>query len=150
MLSPLRSQWRSDLPRQLVHGDVRLGNVGLSPSGQPVYLDFGFTARRPRIHDLAYSLFWILLKPDDSGQAADFDWDRLPEFIGSYEDAAKVSLEQAELAALPAYVAAVPLYLASTGGYAVDPAARIKEERPSLAIADWLLHHNDDVVASLK
>lgn len=149
MLAPLRSQWRTDLPRQLVHGDVRLGNVGLSPVEEPVYLDFGFTARRPRVHDLAYSLSWMLLRPDDSGRAEDFDWTRLPELVADYEDAAHVRLSGAELRALPAYVAAVPLYLASTAGYAVDPAARIKAERPFLAIADWLLQHHADVSAIL-
>jgi len=46
---------------------VRLGNVRRSPAGEPVYFDFGFLARRPRIHELAYALSWILLRPACAG-----------------------------------------------------------------------------------
>lgn len=58
----LGRQWvpAAGLPTQLVHGDVRLSNVRRSPEGATVYLDFGFLAARPRIHDLAYALAFMV------------------------------------------------------------------------------------------
>src|SRR5207248_1706134 len=60
MVDVLDRQWvrPESLPEQLVHGDIRLGNLTQTVNG-PAYFDFGFAARRPRIHELAYSLFWI-------------------------------------------------------------------------------------------
>jgi Ser/Thr protein kinase RdoA (MazF antagonist) len=59
----LRQQWVPArlLPRHLVHGDVRLGNICRSPASDTIYLDFGFLAVRPRIHELAYSLAFMVL-----------------------------------------------------------------------------------------
>jgi Ser/Thr protein kinase RdoA (MazF antagonist) len=72
----LDRQWvpAASLPCQLVHGDVRLGNVATAATGgEPVHLDFGFAGVRPRIHDLAYSLPWIVIRPDGAGRAEDFE-----------------------------------------------------------------------------
>jgi Ser/Thr protein kinase RdoA (MazF antagonist) len=145
----LRTQWvpAAQLPVQLVHGDVRLSNVRRSPAGDPVYFDFGFLARRPRIHDLAYSLSWIILRPDSLGTAPGFAWNTLRELIGAYEDAAQTSLTPTERRALIPYTAAVPLYLAAIAGYVDDPVAHLHDEDrlQFLRIAEWLLTHPDDV-----
>lgn len=150
LLPSLAAQWvpASALPTQVVHGDVRLGNVGLTAQGETVYLDFGFAAIRPRVHDLAYSLAWVLLKPDNTGTAEDFPWQRLPELLGEYEEAAGAPLSDVELRALPGYVAAVPMYHVAIAGYTADPVAKLHEEarRVSfLRIAEWLLAHPDVV-----
>ncbi|GAA5011470.1 phosphotransferase enzyme family protein [Actinopolymorpha pittospori] len=148
LLPSLAARWTpaTALPTQVVHGDVRLGNVGLTSAGETVYLDFGFAATRPRIHDLAYSLAWILLRPDNTGSAEAFPWQRLPELLGEYEDAAETTLSDAERRALPAYVAAVPMYHVAVAGYTADPVAKLHEEagrRSFLRIAKWLLAHPD-------
>ena len=130
---------------QLVHGDVRLGNVAAAPGGEPVNLDFGFAAIRPRIHDLGYALSWIVLRPDDSGRAEDFQWDRLPELVTAYEDSTQTTLSPIERRALGPYMAAVPLYLASISGFIPDPVRRLLEERPFLRIAEWVLANPESV-----
>ena len=143
----LRRQWvsPSSLPVQLVHGDVRLSNVRRDPAGRPVYFDFGFLARRPRIHELAYSLSWIVLRPDGRGSAGAFPWHTLPELIRAYEDASGWIVTAAERRALPAHTAAVPLYLAAIAGYVDDPIAHLHDETrlTFLRIAEWLLEHPD-------
>jgi len=63
LMRRLRSQWlpATELAGALVHGDLRLGNVCRAPTGETIYFDFGFLARRPRIHDFAYSLAYMVL-----------------------------------------------------------------------------------------
>jgi Ser/Thr protein kinase RdoA (MazF antagonist) len=147
MLDPLERQWTSPerLPRQVIHGDVRLGNVARATGGGVAYFDFGFAARRPRVHDLAYALFWIVLKPDDTGRAGDFDWRGATEFIDAYEDAAGAPLDEQERRSIGPYLAAVPMYLAAIASSTADPCDRIKQETRSLEIARWVLDHPDEV-----
>lgn len=117
-------------------------------SGEAAYFDFGFAMRRPRIHELAYSLFWIVLKPDDSGRAEDFAWSRVPELIDAYEAAAEDRLSDDERRAIGPYLAAIPLYFAAIASYTPDPAARIRQEVRSLEISRWVLDHPDQVIGS--
>lgn len=147
MLDPLERQWTPPerLPQQLIHGDIRLGNVAKTPDGGVAHFDFGFSARRPRIHDLAYSLFWIVLKPDDSGRAAEFDWHRVVELVEAYEAASGAGLSDLERTAIGPYLATVPLYLAAISSYTPDPCDRIKQEVRSLEIARWVLDHPDEM-----
>lgn len=149
LIGRLRSQWVSatDLPVHLVHGDIRLGNVRRTPSGEPVYFDFGFLARRPRIHDLAYALAWIVLRPDSRGTAEGFAWETVPELVRAYEEKAQTTLTAAERRALAPYIAAVPLYLAAIAGQVSDPVAHLRNEtrRAFLRIGEWLLAHPDAV-----
>src|SRR5439155_9800725 len=62
LIRRLDSRWPPPgaLPVRVVHGDIRLGNVAVAADGRPAYLDFGFAARRPRVHELGYSLAWVL------------------------------------------------------------------------------------------
>jgi Ser/Thr protein kinase RdoA (MazF antagonist) len=144
LLRQLSAAWVAprELPAQIVHGDVRLGNVCVTDdeSAEPVYLDFGFAATRPRIHDLAYSLPWIVLRPDAGGRPEDFDWSTVPELFTAYEAAAGWSLTPLERRAFGPFVAAVPLYLAAVASFTPDPVATIKGEAPMLRIADWVLN----------
>jgi len=147
LIRELDRQWvpSRDLPCQLIHGDIRLSNVVAAPDGEAVYLDFGFAAVRPRIHDLAYSLAWIVLRPDGTGTGDNFGWERLPELIDAYEEGAGVSLESIERQALGPYLAAVPLYLAAISGYTPGPARHLLEELPFLRIAEWALANLETV-----
>lgn len=143
MVELLRDQWVAPelLPQQLVHGDIRLGNVASTHTGDAAYFDFGFAARRPRIHELAYSLFWIVLKPDDSGRPEEFDWNRVVELVDAYEAAAGVVLDPLERRALGPCLAAVPMYFAGIASSTPDPCDRIQQEASSLRIARWVLDH---------
>src|SRR5205807_743631 len=144
MVDVLDRQWvrPESLPEQLVHGDIRLGNLTQTVNG-PAYFDFGFAARRPRIHELAYSLFWIVLKPDDSGRAEDFDWDRVRELFAAYEAATKTRVSAVERRALGPLLATIPMYFAAVASYTPDPSDRIKQEIRSLEIARWVLEEGE-------
>lgn len=58
LVCELRRRWvsSSEIPRQLVHGDVRRSKVCSTVGDVPVFFDFGLAAQRPRVHDLAYTL----------------------------------------------------------------------------------------------
>jgi Ser/Thr protein kinase RdoA (MazF antagonist) len=150
LVGRLRSRWASaaELPVQLVHGDVRLGNVPRAPDGAPVYFDFGFLAGRPRVHELAYALAWIVLRPDGRGTAEEFAWESVRRLVEAYEQAARTTLTPAERRALAPYAAAVPLYLAAIAGFMPDPVAHLRDptRQTFLRIADWLLAHPDAVL----
>lgn len=118
---------------------MRLGNVAHTPDSDAAFLDFGFAALRPRVHELAYALSWMILTPDDSGRAEDFPWDRLEVLVHAYEEQAATSLTATERANLGPYTAAVPLYLAAISGYTNDPAAHLIGNEPFIQIADWIL-----------
>jgi Ser/Thr protein kinase RdoA (MazF antagonist) len=143
LIGALASQWvpASRLPVQVVHGDIRLGNVALTPDDTTAFLDFGFAATRPRVHDLAYSLSWMVLRPDAGGCAEDFDWDLLPELVDAYQEGSKSRLGPMEWEALGPLLAAVPLYLAAISGFTHDPRGHLRELSPFLDIAEWVLAH---------
>lgn len=146
----LRSQWvpATELPLQLVHGDVRLSNLRRTPEGETVYFDFGFMAHRPRIHELGYSLAWVVLSPDSRGTAEGFAWETVPRLIAEYEAAAGSRLTPREWRALAPYAAAVPLYQAAISGFTDNPAETLQDglRRPFMRIGEWLLMHPEAVL----
>lgn len=148
LVGRLRARWvpAAELPMHLVHGDVRLGNVSRSPSGETVYLDFGFLAHRPRIHELGYSLAWMVLALDGHQALERFPWDRIPGLVAAYEATAGVRLTPTEWQALAPY-AAVPLYQATIAGFVGDPAGALNRgfRRPFLRLSEWLLAHPEAV-----
>lgn len=153
LIGVLTVDWvpESKLPVGFVHGDVRLGNVGLGPRQESVYLDFGFAARRPLVHDLAYSLAWIILRPDDQGEAERFAWPELRGLVAAYESAAGRRLTPIERRALPSYLAAVPMYLSAIAGFMPDPVEHLRNEvrQRLLRSSEWILAHPDVVTGVL-
>ncbi|WP_020578657.1 phosphotransferase [Actinopolymorpha alba] len=142
LVRSLRTQWipALRLPCQVVHGDINLANIGRTPDGETVYLDFGCAANRPRIHDLAAALFYAVVGPGDQGAPEEFAWDRLPELISTYEEASRSRLTPVERQALGPYLAAVPLSVAARAGYLPDPTVlRYRERRAGLRISEWVL-----------
>ncbi len=138
----LRRQWvpASELPTHFVHGDLVGPNLGQAESGQPLYLDFGCAAVRPRIHDLAVALFYLVVGPDDDGLAGSFDWSRLPALIEAYESASGEPLTDLEHRALGPYTAAIPLAVAARAAYLPDSTyLRYRERRAGMTIAEWIL-----------
>ena len=145
LVGRLRARWvrETALPVQLVHGDGHLRNVCRTPTGQPVYLDFGFLAHRPRVHELAYALAWMIVALDGHQALESFAWERVPRLITAYEATAGTTLTAAERRALAPYTAAAPLYHAAIAGFAHDPARQLRAERPFLRLSEWLLTHPD-------
>jgi Ser/Thr protein kinase RdoA (MazF antagonist) len=142
LLNRLRRQWvpASRLPMHLVHGDVRLSNMRRSPDGNTVYLDFGFLAVRPRIHDLAYSIAFMLLALNSHTDPT-HAWQRVPYLLEAYETTAAVPLTALERDALAVYTAAVPLYFAALAGFNNDPVRQLRANLPFLYLSEWLLAH---------
>ena len=143
LIRRLRILWvpATQLPQHLVHGDVRLSNVCRILGGEPVYLDFGFLARRPRIHDLAYSLAFMLLALNGHQVPESFAWQSIQQFVEEYEAAAGSRLTPVERSALAPYIAAVPLYAATLAGFSNDPAGHLPGRLPFLRLSEWLLAH---------
>ena len=131
------------LPAQLVHGDVRLSNVCRTAGGETVYLDLGFLAHRPRVHELAYSLAFMVLTLDGHRAPGSFAWHRVPRLVEAYEAAAGDRLTAAERRALAPYTAAVPLFAAALDGFTEKPAGRLRARLPFLRLSEWLLAHPD-------
>ena len=129
------------LPRQLVHGDVRLSNVCRTPEGTPVYLDFGFLALRPRIHELAYSLAFMVVALDGDRAPETFVWHSIGPLIAAYESDAHSRLTPAERRALTPCTVAVLLYHAALAGFSDDPAGQLRDRLSFLHLAEWLLAH---------
>ncbi len=130
---------------QLVHGDVRLGNVARRADGETVYLDFGFLARRPRIHELGYSLAWMILALGGHRDPERFTWESVPRLVEEYENSAGSYLEPAERKALAPYAASIPLYQAAVCGFLPDSADALRDglRRPFMRLSEWLLTHPD-------
>ncbi len=147
LVGRLRSRWVpvAELPVQLVHGDVRLGNVARRADGETVYLDFGFLARRPRIHELGYSLAWMILALGGHRDPERFTWDSVPRLVEEYENSAGSYLEPAERKALAPYAASIPLYQAAVCGFLPDSADALRDglRRPFMRLSEWLLTHPD-------
>jgi Ser/Thr protein kinase RdoA (MazF antagonist) len=143
LMRRLRGQWlpETQLPVQLVHGDVRLSNVCRTPNGAPVYFDFGFLACRPRIHDLAYALAYMVLALNGRRSPRNFPWPSLARLIEAYEFAADSRLTPAERKALVPFTAAVPIYHAAIAGFSNDPARQLRSALPFLRLSEWLLEH---------
>lgn len=129
-----------DLPAQIVHGDVNPENISRAADGAAVYLDFGFTAYRPRIHDLAFTLVHTVLRTVE-GAPRDpryVPWHRIVSLIAEYERAAG-PLTAVERQAIGPYAAAVLLFFPATGYFSRDPSKWLKGQKPTLQLAGWLL-----------
>jgi Ser/Thr protein kinase RdoA (MazF antagonist) len=143
LVRQLRRQWlpETELPMQLVHGDVRLSNVCRTAEGRTVYFDFGFLAWRPRIHELAYALAFMLLALGGHRVLYSFAWERIPRLVEEYEATASVGLTPAERRALAPYTASVLLYAAALDGFTENPVEKLLSRRSFLQLSAWLLAH---------
>lgn len=143
LVRQLRRRWvpATELPVQLVHGDARLSNICQAEDGRTVYLDFGFLAHRPRIHELAYALAFMLLALGGHRAPEHSAWECIPSFVEAYEAAANAHLTQAERKALAPYAASVLLYAAALDGFTEDPVSKLRSRLPFLQLSAWLLAH---------
>ncbi|WP_169738875.1 phosphotransferase enzyme family protein [Jiangella gansuensis] len=99
---------RFDLPRQLVHGDFWAGNVRLAGDQLTLLLALDFRGERPRVDDLALTLFFVNehLGRDDTSP------DRiatLRALVDRYDAALTDPLSASERAALPYAILRTPL-----------------------------------------
>ncbi len=131
-----------DLPETVVHGVPRLENLPTGQFGEPVVLDLGFAARRPRIHDLAYATAWILLGPDDAGVESDDDVRQIRRCVSAYEEGAP-TLSTVERQAFDGYLAGVCLYQSTVAAHLPDPDSHLAQPgvRHMVEIARRVMTH---------
>jgi Ser/Thr protein kinase RdoA (MazF antagonist) len=143
LVQQLQRRWlpATELPMQLVHGDAGLRNVCRIADGRTVYFDFGFLARRPRIHELAYALAFMFLALGAQQAPESFAWEDIPRLVEAYEATAPARLTPAERRALAPYTASIPLYAAALDGFTENPAEKLRSRLPFLQLSAWLLAH---------
>ncbi|MGC4192944.1 MAG: aminoglycoside phosphotransferase family protein [Thermomicrobiales bacterium] len=152
LLRQLSRQWvpARDLPVRIVHGDGKLRNVVRGVDGRTVYLDFGFMAVRPRIHELGYALARMLLSlgvGETTKSPEAFAWEQVPPMIREYEVASGVVLTAQEWRALAPYAAGSCLFQAAMCWMLPDAIEAFcdDERRQLMTIAAWLLDHPESV-----
>ncbi|NDL58860.1 phosphotransferase [Phytoactinopolyspora sp. XMNu-373] len=113
-----------ELPRQLVHGDFWAGNVYISGNQLTLLLDMDFLGERPRVDDLAVTLFFINehIGRDDTSQARIATLRNLVDF---YDAAVTVPLSPTERAALPYAILRTPLTFLRDLAY-LGPSSRLE------------------------
>ena len=145
LVKRLRSQWvsSSEIPVQLVHGDIRLSNVCLGIDGETVFFDFGFAAQRPRIHDIAYALAYMVLAQGGHEKLDDYPWKEIAGLVTEYESAAGSRLKPLERTALVPYAAAVPIYQSAIAGLSNDSSHQLRQKAHFLRLSEWILENPD-------
>lgn len=102
--------WLNDtevaLPRQVVHGDFWDNNVLFSGDDIVLVTDVDFAGYRPRVDDLALTLYFTSLDIVDLAA----DPPLLRELVDAYDSAADPPLSLAERAAIPLAMARQPLW----------------------------------------
>lgn len=153
LLGQLRRQWipARELPRRIVHGDGKLRNVVRGMNGETVYLDFGFMAYRPRVHELGYAVTRMLLtlgagETPESPEA--YAWENVPLLVADYEAASGIQISTLEWQALAPYIASSCLFQGAMCGFLPDAAADLRddERRQLICIAEWLIAHPKSVL----
>lgn len=115
------------LPRQIVHGDLKYGNVLTRGEDVVGIIDFDFMAVRTRIFDLAYALYHcltLLRMERDVGGPDEDEGDWLVGRVAAYAARTHRPLTGDELGALPHEMALVGLYQAVEAGYVADEPLR--------------------------
>ncbi|MDQ3540722.1 MAG: hypothetical protein M3440_08555 [Chloroflexota bacterium] len=139
----LHRQWPDtrSLPAQVVHGDVRLSSICVALDGGTVVFDVGFAAVRPRVHDLAYALVFMVRALHGDAAADEFAWDEVPRLIEAYEASAAVRLAEAERRAIVPLAVAITLYHVAIAGVTEAPEAMARNYAGIVDLGAWLLAH---------
>jgi homoserine kinase type II len=115
-LSGAEHQHNGDLPAGLAHGDFWDNNVFFRDSELVFVTDFDYMGYRPRIDDLALTLYFTCLEFFED-PVSDRQLERLADLLRAYEDGTVRPLSAAERSALPLAIARQPLW--SIGGWVV-------------------------------
>jgi Ser/Thr protein kinase RdoA (MazF antagonist) len=115
-LSDAERLHKDDLPAGLAHGDFWDNNVFFRDSELVFVTDFDYMGYRPRIDDLALTLYFTCLEFFEN-PVSDTQLERLAGLLRAYDDGTVRRLSTAERAALPLAMARQPLW--SIGGWVV-------------------------------
>jgi len=115
-LSGAERQYNDDLPAGLAHGDFWDNNVFFRDSELVFVTDFDYIGYRPRIDDLALTLYFTCLEFFEN-PVSDRQLEHLVDLLRAYDDGTIRPLSAAERSALPLAIARQPLW--SIGGWVV-------------------------------
>ncbi len=115
-LEAITAQTFDALPVQWCHGDFWDNNVLFRGDEVVLVADFGFMGRRPRVDDLALTLYFTLWELVATGHRESLD--ALAELVASYDAGSTRPLSDAERDALPLALARQPLW--SIGVWAAE------------------------------
>lgn len=85
------AQIYEELPKQLIHRDVHLGNFLFDKGVFSGYIDFDLSQRNIRIFDLCYFLLGILLEEDNNRVEKQKWYEIIRQVIGGYDSIAALS-----------------------------------------------------------
>jgi homoserine kinase type II len=105
-----------ELPSQWCHGDYWDNNVLFEGEDVVLIADFGFMGRRPRVDDVALTLYFTLWELVTSGHGEPLD--TIVDLVAAYDSGTRRPLTPAERVALPLAVARQPLW--SIGVWAAE------------------------------
>ncbi len=103
-----------ELPAQLVHGDYWDNNVFFQGSELVFVTDFDYMGHRPRIDDLALTMYFACQQFYES-RVSDGQLERLADLLHAYDKGTVRPLSAGERAAVPLAIARQPLW--SIGGW---------------------------------
>lgn len=133
------------LPKQLVHGDFWDNNVFFRGDQLVLVTDFDFMGERPRIDDLALTLYFACMQFFDDA-VSDHQLFQLQKLLNAYDRCAAIPLSSAERAALPLAIARQPLW--SIGGWVAlldDEHAAQNHAVDTIKDVNWALRLMDEV-----
>jgi homoserine kinase type II len=145
-LRPLELELAPELPHQLVHGDFWDNNVLFRDGRVSVLLDLDFMGERPRIDDLALTMYYTNSTLQIEG------WDESvrravsSEMTRSYDRALATPLSDAERAALPLALARTVLCFIGMVPLIDKEPSRRRHVRVSAPDIEWSL----DIVRNLE
>lgn len=124
---------------QWCHGDFWDDNVLFRGDELVLVADYGFMNRRPRIDDLALTLYFTACDLDVTGDPADV----LARVVDTYDRAAEQPLSDAERAALPLALARQPLWSIGVWAAQLDDPQEVRshlhDHEPALRFAEQVL-----------
>lgn len=149
-----RRTWERRLPQILIHGDFVGYNVLVADEHVIAILDFDRLAVRERIHDIAYTLMYVLsrLVVDWKGGSGtglqDRDLAAVATLLTAYNAASGWPITPLELRTLPFEMARAPLFAIVAAE--ADAVAETLRFAPHLGLGRWLVDHADDVAMALQ
>lgn len=153
LLGPMEDWWRAvgaGLPRQPIHGDYGGGNLLFADGRPAAILDFDLLGVRERVYEVAYSLYWMLVRLAGDDPPDRPDWAGVREMLASYNAATARPLGAAETRSLPLVMARVPLYWVAEACWLPDPARAVAAMAPTVRFARRLTEHGDELPGGVE
>ncbi|MBI3970867.1 MAG: phosphotransferase [Chloroflexi bacterium] len=138
------------LPRLLTHGDYGGGNVLFQNDQVIAILDFDFLDFRERVFDLAYSLYWALVRGAPDVPFEWISWTSAAAALAAYDATTEYPLTESEWRALPAEMVRVPLYWVATACFSGDSIGEVVRMAAGVDRARWLADHQAHVADELR